>query len=197
MAKPKPPALDVEHLRRFNAEPYALKTLRARLRQLETARKAKEVTTTYIAFEALSAFVGGRSAGHTDAELRETWPSEWGEQTITVPLALLSELAQGWVKYTDPSDAATLGEAMKLEGGGQGSSPVKRRMQTKDRRRKLANAVIIEYLAQGAAGQPISLEASKNIVADKLGAGDKILLPQGAAVVETTTATTVVAAGAP
>jgi hypothetical protein len=35
--------------------------------------------------------------------------------------------------------------------------------------------VIIEYLAQGAAGQPISLEASKNIVADKLGAGDNLV----------------------
>ena len=32
---------------------------------------------------------------------------------------------------------------------------------------------------------------------DKLGAGDKILLPQGAAVVETTTTTVLVAAGTP
>jgi hypothetical protein len=37
MAKPKPPALDVEQLRRFNAEPSELKTLRSRLRQLETS----------------------------------------------------------------------------------------------------------------------------------------------------------------
>lgn len=41
------------------------------------------------------------------------------------------------------------------------------------------------------------IELNKIENPDKLGAGDKILLPQGAAVVETTTTTTVVAAGAP
>jgi hypothetical protein len=118
MAKPKPPALDVVQLRRFNAEPSELKALRARLRQLETSLRAKEVPTTYIALDALSAFVRGRLDGHSDTELRETWPSDWGEQTITVPLALLAELARGWENYTEPSNGATLGEAMKLEGGG-------------------------------------------------------------------------------
>jgi hypothetical protein len=175
MAKPKPPVLDIEQLRRFNAEPSELKALRARLQQFETSRKAKEVPPTYIALDALSAFVRGRLDGHSDTELRETWPSEWGEQTITVPLALLAKLAQGWKIYTDPSNGATLGEAMKLEGGGQGSSPVKRLMQSKDRRRKLANAVISEYVAHGAAGQPISLEVAKNIVADSLGCGDALV----------------------
>jgi hypothetical protein len=116
---------------------------------------------------------GDRSAGglarswQSRTELKRGWPPEWGEDTVSVPFVVLLELANRWLEYKDAPTGKSLGEAMGLEGVGQGAAPVKYIVKTGNRRRAIANAVSKEYLAHK--GNPISKQRACEIVAEREG----------------------------
>ena len=140
--------------------------LSSRFELLEELRKNGDLNTPYIALEAFGAIAGGLVSGRNDEQLKQTWPKEWGEDTATVPLALLLALGSAWDNYRQAPTGKTLGEAFKIEGGSAGKHPMKTKLATIDRARRLANEVEIEYLASNAEGEQRRLEDAMQMVAE-------------------------------
>ncbi len=156
MNKPRPPRLDAEKLSKTKVDD--LSKLKSRLAFFEEGRKNKKIPTTYIAMESLSALLGGRIAGYTDEELRACWPKYWGEETLLIPAALIETLSAVWIDYLQAPTGTTLGEAFKLEGGGQGKNKIRDTLKTIDKARSLSHQVELNYLAGDEKSKPISLE---------------------------------------
>ena len=136
-------------------------------RNLEIERKNANLPTTYIAFEAIRNMVAGRIEGYEDQDLLELYPEEWGQETLTVPAAILRSLVSRWIAYIEAPEGKSLGEAFGLEGGGQGSHRIKSKMKTLMKHRKIANAVEVEYLLANHQGQPISERKACEIVSER------------------------------
>ena len=169
--KPRGPKLSVTGLQNYKdaVADGELWQLNNRLEILERLRKEEKLNTPFIALEALGALSGGVVSGRTERQLRTVWPSEWGNETITVPLALLLVLSEVWVKYKQPENKLTLGEAFEIEGGGQGKHPMKSILATIDRDRHLANKVEFLYIKKEDDENPLRLEEAITEVADKEG----------------------------
>lgn len=104
------------------------------------------------------------------SELREAYPLQaWREDTVEVPRAWLRVLVEGWETYKDAPDGTTFGEAMGLEGGGQGKFPVRTKFKQMRREVHLSNAAIIEYLTLKADGESASWERAYLAVAEAEG----------------------------
>jgi len=124
--------------------------LNNRFEGFERLRKEGVLNTPFIALEALGALSGGLVSGRTEDEMKTTWPQEWGQETITVPLALLLALRDVWTDYKQAPTGKKLGEAFKIEGGKQGGQPMKSKLATIDNARKLAREVeVIYYRKEG------------------------------------------------
>lgn len=119
--------------------------LNNRLEELERLRKEGVLNTPFLALEALGALSQGLISGRTEAQLRTVWPKDWGTETIEVPLALLLALRDVWSDYKQAPPGKTLGETFKIEGGEQGKHPMKSKLATIDKARKLAREVEISY----------------------------------------------------
>lgn len=169
MAKPRPPELDLARLEEFRKASTPIDSLAARLRQFEDLRASGEEPATYFALELFAELAFARRAGYPDDILKKAFPAEWGEATAQVPLSMLLAFAQGWMKYKQSGAGVTLGEAMKIEGGGQGKTSAKSRMATRDHHRDLANAVVSVRIACAKTGNPISLESAKEKIASERG----------------------------
>jgi len=146
--KTRAPIVSEDALKEFkeNIQDRELLQLAYRFEILEELNKAGILNTRFLALEALGALAGGRIEGRTEGDLQTCWPKEWGTETITLPLSLILALRDGWQDYKKAPTRKTLGEAFKIEGGGQGSHPMKARLATNDRERALARAVETQYL---------------------------------------------------
>lgn len=169
--KPRGPTVDPKALKQLKEDivDRELLQLAFRLEVFESLRKNCELNTPFIALEALGAFAGAKAAGRTEKDLQSCWPEEWGTETITVPLSLLLALRDGWNDYKVAPPGKSLGEALKIEGGGQGSQPMKGRLKTIDRDRALANAVERRYLQLEGSPDSMTLAAVLSEVADAHG----------------------------
>ena len=169
--KPRGPKLSVKGLQNYKdaMADEELLQLNNRLAILERLRKEGKLNEPYIALEALGSLSGGVVSGRTERQLRTVWPSEWGNEAITVPLKLLLVLSEVWVKYKQPENKLTLGEAFEIEGGGQGKHPMKSILATIDRDRHLANKVEFLYIKKEDDENPLRLEEAITEVADKEG----------------------------
>lgn len=150
--KSRAPAVSTEGLKQHKEaiSDRELWQLNNRLEELERLRKAGVLNTPFIALEALGALSEGLVNGRTEAELKTTWPQEWGHETITVPLALLLALRDAWADYKQAPTGTTLGESFKIEGGEQGRHPMKSKLATIDNARRLAGEVeAIYYRVEG------------------------------------------------
>jgi hypothetical protein len=167
--KPRAPAVSSDGLKDHkNAiEDRELWQLANRLEEFERLRKDKVLNTPFIALEALGALSGGLVSGRTEEQLRTAWPAEWGQDTITVPLSLLLALRDVWDNYKQASSGRTLGEAFQIEGGSQGKHPMKSKLATIDRARKLARKVEINYLQLEGDTNPMRIEDAIQTVADE------------------------------
>jgi hypothetical protein len=152
-AKPK---VNVSKLRetvvRANTmEPHitALEKLRNRLLDFESLVKEREIPTTYVAFEVVSSFLGARMNGCSDDDLKDLWLEGWGESGIVLPAAVVHCIAEGWLRYLNSPSGVTLGEALALEGGGQGKNRIKNRQTKRDFERKAATRVEALYAQVG------------------------------------------------
>jgi hypothetical protein len=169
MRSPRPPKVNPEAIGRARQSLTEIDQLKARFRQFEKQRSAGELSTQFIALEALAALFGGRVSGFSDADLRRAWPKDWGEEVITVPATIAAALAIAWRDYRSAPSGVTLGEKFGLEGGGQGSQPTRNRQLTKDRDRRRANEVELVYLMGEADGRTISIDDAIKIVAEREG----------------------------
>jgi len=142
--------------------------LTSRLEELDIEHRDGKLPSTYIALDALGAFVGCRLEGYSDEEWRATWPEIWGTEEISVPLVLLVALRDAWFDYKVAPIGKTLGESFHLEG--LGARGVKGRKQTRDKSKGLSNRVLNEYIC--AEGE-ISLEDAIAIVAESQGVAFK------------------------
>ena len=170
MSKPRPPKVNGERLKEFSERAerrHILDKMADRLEELEGRLMRGETLKTYIAFEGLSGIISARNLGCDDQERRNLWHANWGDASVSVPVALLEEIALGWHSYMRSPQGKTLGEAFGLEGGGQGRSPVKSVVQTADRDFARCRAVITEYVMSSREGEAVSLEVAKERVAEK------------------------------
>lgn len=138
---------------------WGLTSISERYAQFEKLRQEGEISTQFIALEAFCSIVGAIREGYSEDEIINACPDAWGtedEQTVRVPIALLQALAWAWDDYKNADAGITLGEAFGVEGGGQGKQPAKKQQATRDRRRKLAAAVEVEYRAWEKIGRPIT-----------------------------------------
>lgn len=145
--KPRGPMVDREALEEWKkgVADQELVSLSFRFEILETMREAGTLNTRFIALEALGALASARESGRPEEALRSCWPKDWGDNTLNVPLSLLLALRDGWTDYKNAYSGKSLGEALKIEGGGQGAQPMKVKLANIDRARALANAVEARY----------------------------------------------------
>ena len=158
MGKSRAPHVNEDGLRRYlSHRNLELLTLANRFLQLEESRKAEELSTAYIALDALAALIGGRVEGYSDEELRACWPETWGPQEVMVPASFLQVLGQAWVEYKNNEVGRTFGETLGLEGGGQGRKRSIAAQKTRDLHRIYAREVLILYTGSSDTEGPPSL----------------------------------------
>lgn len=171
---PNPPQIPWDGVERHKADVEKrgkdIVGLEYRFRDFEDELERGEITKTFVALEALTAIVGARIEGYSDEVIQTTFPPAWGQEIVRVPAALLREIAEGWIEYRESDGAKTLGEALHIEGRGQGKKPQKLRVAERSKARRLANDVVIEYLyAVHDDSGLISLEEAINKVAEASG----------------------------
>ena len=144
MGKSGAPELDKEGLAAFKAEQdLKLFGLRSRFAEFEELRRSGNLPTSFIAFEGLSALLGARLSGYSDADIRACWPEDWGGGEVTVPAAFLQVLGAAWLTYKEDVPGKTFGEILRLEGGGQGRKRVVSVQKTRDRHHRLGTEVAL------------------------------------------------------
>lgn len=167
--KPRAPTVSAVGIKKHieAIEDPELWQLANRLEEYERLRKEGLLNTPFIALEALGALAGGIASGRSEDQLRTAWPKEWGNETITVPLPLILALRDVWVDYKQSPSGKTLGEAFQIEGGAQGKHPMKSKIATIDKERKLARDVETIYLQLEKDENPLRLEDAIQTVADE------------------------------
>ena len=91
MSRKKAPVISDDDIDRFKSV-NPLKRLEARLRRNENNRAAEKLTTTYLTFEVFEAWIAATQKGHTEEELRAIWMPEWGDESLTLPRALIASI---------------------------------------------------------------------------------------------------------
>lgn len=123
-----------------------------------------------IAMEMLQSAFSAFEAGRSHSELAEGYPVEaWRTDTVEVPRAWLRVLVEGWEKYKCSPPGTTLGEVLGLEGGGQGKEPARNKLGDFNRRCRLSNATLVEYLSERSEGGRGSWENACATVAEAEG----------------------------
>jgi len=170
--KKRAPKVSTEALRSWKqgaSRDADLEQLSARLLQFEKLRQEQVLNTPFIALEALSALAGASLEGKSEEAVRATWPEAWGDADIKVPLSLILALSHAWLSYRNPSSQKSLGEAFRVEGGGQGKAPMKDALTNLDAARRNANDVEATYLALNIDNNGQSLEMVIETIADERG----------------------------
>ena len=170
--KSRAPKIDLEALKLFQAalEKPELLQFSQRFEKFENMRRAGELPTTFIAFEAISALLGGLVAGHSEEELKNCWPADWGSATIELPITLINTLVTAWSDYSQNFDQSSMGKVFKLEGDGSNTRRILRKIADLNKGLSLANAVEVEYLAGQFDEERVTLEMAIEKVSDAHGA---------------------------
>jgi hypothetical protein len=163
MSRVKGTVFTDDDIQRFRAT-NPLKRLEARLRRYEDDRADHKLTTPYIAFEVLEAWIAASAKGHTDEELRAIWMPEWGQESLTLPRVLVEVLVFGWATYKAKSDQLSLGQALQIEPQGKGSSSILKKARTRTKNFNIAKNVFIECAAASDGGSPLTVEDAKEKV---------------------------------
>jgi hypothetical protein len=166
MSRKKAPVVSDDDIDRFKSV-NPLKRLEARLRRNENNRAAKKLTTTYLTFEVFEAWIAATKKGHTEEELRAIWMPEWGDESLTLPKALVSAIVCGWVTYKANSAEMTFGQAFELEPKGRGGSSVLKKAKTRDKNFNIAMNVFIEYVGEPDRESALTLDEAKEKTATR------------------------------
>jgi hypothetical protein len=146
------PTPDMEAIRAINealrADPDAAFVFKLYWRAM-TLVDDPDFPNAAVAFEmmqsAFSAFEGGLA--HKD--IADGYPvAAWREDTVEIPRAWLRVLVEGWEKYKEASTGSTVGEALGIEGGGQGKLPIREKLSQLTKDIRLSNKALVEYRAR-------------------------------------------------
>ena len=146
---------------------WGLTSFTQRYEQYEKLRQSEDLTTGYISFDALTSILGAIEAGHSEDEILAACPKAWGTDAVKIPASLIIALVGAWRLYKDGPSGQTLGEAFGIEGGGQGKKRSKDLQATRDRRRRLAADVEVEYRVAEIVGPRITQVAAIELVSGK------------------------------
>jgi hypothetical protein len=86
---------------------------------------------------------------------------------VEVPWWAVHALAEGWKLYLGAQTGRTIGECLKLEGGGQGKRPFKKLFDQRFERMMLALEVAFLIDQKADNGEKVSVEFAINQVADR------------------------------
>lgn len=167
MSRKKAPVVSDDDIDRFKSV-NPLKRLEARLRRNEDNRAAGKLTTSYLTFEVFEAWIAATQKGYTEEELRAIWMPNWGDESLTLPKALVAAIVCGWVTYKANSAEMTFGQAFELEPKGRGGSSILKMAKTREKNFKIALNVFIEYVAEPDKEAALSLEEAKEKTATRL-----------------------------
>jgi hypothetical protein len=167
MGKPRPPKVNKENLRKAKSQTSPITKLKSRFEIFEEMRKKGELTTSYIALEAIGAIFNALQEGYSYEDLLEAYPMDWGIEQIILPSALIAPLVDGWSEYKGVDCKKSLEEVLKIKGGGQGKSSDKKKLKTKDEQRRLSREVEVLYHDAGFNSKPITIETAIQLVAEE------------------------------
>ena len=119
--------------------------------------------TTLSAFEALFILRGFWATDAPPGDYPD--PENAAHYPIPVPWWIVDALGRGWQRYMEAPERSTLGEALGLEGGGQGKQPAKREWAKDLRDLRLAIAVAEFRNQHFQKGKRLSLEKAYGLVA--------------------------------
>ncbi len=156
------PKVDLEKLK--NADRGPLISMKYSFEDFEQLLTNGQLTTPFIAFEAMGSIVGAYLAGFKYEEIRRTFPPSWGDESITIPLSLLLALRDAWSDYIVAYTGKSMEESFQIHANGVGKRPQKTRLENLQRERHTANKVEIEYLSSDK-----SLDVIYEEVASELG----------------------------
>ncbi|KGK78367.1 hypothetical protein PM03_14225 [Thalassobacter stenotrophicus] len=175
MKKPKP---EMETIRALNAnkhddmEHFIVRLHFGALNLIENEKLAH----TAISLEMLETVFSAFEAGFNHGDFASAYPVQaWREDTVEVPRAWVRELVSGWKKYKASEPQTTLGEALGIEGGGQGQQPAKHWLKKAYRDTRLTNKVVVKYLAERADGKIGSWDRACREVAEDEGVGFEVV----------------------
>lgn len=154
MSNPRKPrgktAINAEQLAkvaRADRREVFLETLFNRSEILMAEMKADTIPKEVVALETLQSALSFFAAGHAHSDIVRAYPAiSWREDTVTVPLAFVRVLVDGWAKFKMAGPGATIGECLHLEGGGQGSHNAREKLRHINKELRLSNASLVLYL---------------------------------------------------
>lgn len=169
----KKPTPDMEKVRASNAskrgnpEARFCEELNWRIRTLLDESSLPKAAVLFEVMESvLSAFDSGLKHGDVSAG----YPVKaWREETVEIPRAWLGLLIEGWSAYKEAPAGTTIGEVLKLEGGGQGKAQARKNLNRLNERIRLSNLVAVEYLLERAEGGIGSWDRACELVAERQG----------------------------
>lgn len=145
----KKPKLDLEAiraLRQFHRENPEEEFIYQLFWRASGLLERSNLPNASIALEMIESAFNAMEGGLVHDDLRAAYPLvEWREDTVEVPRAWLRVLVEGWQKYKSDGDGRTLGEALGVEGSGQGKQPVRRQLIALNREIGISNQVLLEY----------------------------------------------------
>lgn len=141
--------------------------LRAMTELLTDAWERGEISTFEGVMLDIGQYLDALQRGHiTIDEVNHIVKNNSAKGCVLVPLEYIEEIMQGWKIYADRDGELTLGEAYKIEGGGQGR---RRRIDTLKRFMRdvrLCDRVGLALVEAEKKGEPISRERAYEIVAE-------------------------------
>ena len=116
--------------------------------------ESHDIPRTAIALEMLQSAFSAFEGGLTHQDLSAGYPLKaWREDTVEIPRAWLRVLVEGWASYKRAPSGTTFGEALELEGGGQGKKKSRQKLSQLNAQIHISNKVLEEYLFARASGQ--------------------------------------------
>ena len=170
--KKRTPPLDLGKLQEVSSENRSsgkLTALAPYFLLLEEMKDKQSLNTPFISLEALARITTARIDGHEEDDVLGSCPDTWGRETIRVPLPLLIALTDAWNSYRSADVGISLGESFGVEGGGQGTSKMKAKLEQRMKENRVTQAVELAYLASGNTTEEvdaISLEVAIEQVAE-------------------------------
>jgi hypothetical protein len=132
-----------------------------------------ELPKAAIALEMMQSTFSAFEGGFEHKDVADGYPIEaWQKDTVEIPRAWLRVLVEGWEKYKAASTGSTIGEALGIEGGGQGKQSTRERLRKLKRSIQLMICVQIEYFAERVERGRGSWERAMIVVAENEGVSE-------------------------
>ena len=132
---------------------------------LDKLRAKEKIPTTFVSFEVLKGILGGLKHGTQNQTLIDALPATLGEDTVSIPLSVLRDLAGAWDHYCH-SPKPNLSKSFGL-GGNKHERTVLTKLEQIKIERYYARRIIEERLYSNAMRTKISLAKAYENIAEQ------------------------------